>query len=39
MSNTGALVYIRAATAEKNANSGAFARLCAPSSPLPSPDA
>ena len=39
MSNTGALVYTRAATAEKNANSGAFARLCAPSSPLPSPDA
>ena len=39
MSNTGALVYTRAATAEKNANSGAFARLCAPSSPLTSPDA
>jgi hypothetical protein len=26
-------------TAEKNANSGLFTRLCAPASPLPSPDA
>ena len=39
MSNTGALVYTRAATADKNANSGVFTRHCAPASPLPSPDA